>query len=312
MGAVRIEVKDLRVDYDETVAVRDLSIDVRGGTVYGLVGPNGAGKTTTLKALATVLEPTYGEIRINGIDALKDREQVRPLLGFMPDYSPLYSDLTVWEFLDLYAAAYRLRGEAKKKRIEDSLSQAWLQEKRDSLIESLSHGMQQRLILAKTLLHDPEILFLDEPANGLDPIGRIELRNILRDLGQQGRAVIVSSHILTELSDFCNAMGIMERGVLVLSGSIDEIRKRFASRTELYVELLGNHVGLDTVLQGYPKVSNVMRRGKRWEVSFEGDEQETAKLLQFLHEKQVPVVSFHRPEKNMEDIFLESGVKGVS
>jgi ABC-2 type transport system ATP-binding protein len=285
---------------------------VRAGTVYGLVGPNGAGKTTTLKVLATVLEPTYGEIRINGIDALKDREKVRPLIGFMPDYSPLYFDLTVWECLDLYAASYGLRGAAKTNRIEESLSQAWLQEKRNSMIESLSHGMQQRLVLAKTLLHDPEILFLDEPANGLDPIGRIELRNILRELGQQGRAVIVSSHILTELSDFCNAMGIMEKGVLVLGGTIEEIRKRFATRTELYIELLGNCAALDTVLQGYPKVAAVTRCGKRWEVSFEGDESETAQLLSFLHGKNVPVVSFHRQEKNMEDIFLESGVKGVS
>ena len=312
MAGISIQVKDLRVDYDETTAVRDLSLEVPAGTVYGLVGPNGAGKTTTLKALATMLEPTYGEIRINGIDALKEREKVRPIIGFMPDYSPVYSDLTVWEYLDLYASAYKLRGEAKRKRIDDSLAQAWLNEKRDSMIESLSHGMQQRLVLAKTLLHDPQVLFLDEPANGLDPIGRIELRNILRDLGRQGRAVIVSSHILTELSDFCNAMGIMEKGVLVLSGSIEEIRKRFATRTELYIELLGNHALLDAVLKDYPKVASVTRSGKRWEVSFTGDEQETANLLRFLHDQKLSVVSFHRPEKNMEDIFLESGVKGVS
>jgi ABC-2 type transport system ATP-binding protein len=307
-----IQVTDLRVDYDETTAVRDLSLEVPAGTVYGLVGPNGAGKTTTLKALATMLEPTYGEIRINGIDALKEREKVRPILGFMPDYSPLYSDLTVWECLDLYAAAYRLRGQEKTKRNEECLNQAWLQEKRNSMIESLSHGMQQRLVLAKTLLHNPQILFLDEPANGLDPIGRIELRNILRDLGRQGRAVIVSSHILTELSDFCNAMGIMEKGVMVLGGSIEEIRKQFATRTELYIELLGNHAPLDMVLQGYPHVLAVTRRGKRWEVSFDGDEQETAGLLGFLFHKGLPVMSFYRHEKNMEDIFIESGVKGVS
>lgn len=312
MGEPLIQVKDLRVDYDETVAVRDLSFDVPAGTVYGLVGPNGAGKTTTLKALATMLDPTYGKIYIDGIDALADREKVRPIIGFMPDYSPLYSDLTVWEYLDLYAASYRLRGAARTKRIEECLAQAWLQEKRNSLIETLSHGMQQRLVLAKTLLHDPRILILDEPANGLDPIGRIELRNVLRELGSQGRAVIVSSHILTELSDFCNAMGIMERGVLVLSGSIDDIRKRFASRTELYIELLGNHSDLGVVLRGYPHVLAVTRRGKRWEISFDGNEQETADLLTFLMQKDARVVSFHRPEKNMEDIFLESGVKGVS
>jgi ABC-2 type transport system ATP-binding protein len=307
-----IQVQDLRVDYDETIAVKDLSLEVPAGTVYGLVGPNGAGKTTTLKALATMLDPTYGKIFINGINALEHREKVRPIIGFMPDYSPVYSDLTVWEFLDLYAAAYRLEGEAKRKRIEESLSQAWLQEKRDSLIETLSHGMQQRLVLAKTLLHDPRILILDEPANGLDPIGRIELRNILRELGSQGRAVVVSSHILTELSDFCNAMGIMEKGVMVLSGSIDEIRQRFASRTELYVEILGNHTNLGTLLQGYPHVVAVTQRGKRWEITFDGSDQETADLLSFLMKQDTRVVSFHRPEKNMEDIFLESGVKGVS
>ena len=312
MGEALIQVTDLRVDYDETVAVRDLSLEVPAGTVYGLVGPNGAGKTTTLKALATMLEPTYGKIRIHGVDALKEPEKVRPILGFMPDYSPLYSDLSVWEYLDLYAGAYRLEGSQKTKRIEECLNQAWLQEKRNSLIESLSHGMQQRLVLAKTLLHNPQILFLDEPANGLDPIGRIELRNILRDLGQQGRAVIVSSHILTELSDFCNAMGIMEKGVLVLGGSIDEIRKRFATRTELYIELLGDHVALDTLLQGYRHVLAVTRRGKRWEVTFDGDERDTAGLLSFLFQQQLQVVSFYRHEKNMEDIFIESGVKGVS
>jgi ABC-2 type transport system ATP-binding protein len=222
-----IEVSDLRVDYDDFCAVRDLSLTIGDGEVCGLIGPNGAGKTSTMRAIVGLLEPTYGSIRVNGIDARERPDDAQRSMGFMPDFAPVYEDLKCWEFLDIFAAAYKIPKAIRKQRVEEELARVSLTEKRDVPAGTLSRGMRQRLTLAKTLLSDPQVLLLDEPASGLDPNARIELKQIIRSLAAEGRSVLVSSHILSEMSEFCTSVAIMERGRMVVHGTIAEVQAKF-------------------------------------------------------------------------------------
>ncbi|MGB9643149.1 MAG: ABC transporter ATP-binding protein [Candidatus Ratteibacteria bacterium] len=207
-----VEVENLIVDFENVTACKNVSFQVFAGEIFGLIGPNGAGKTTTLKVLATLLKPTYGKIKINGFDLEKQILQIRKIIGFMPDFSPVYEEMKVWEFLELYASAYGIARDKRNKKIDSELHRANLAGKKDAFIGELSRGMKQRLVLAKTLLSEPQVLLLDEPASGLDPLARKELSDILTNLGKEGKTIIISSHILTELSDFCTSVGIMENG----------------------------------------------------------------------------------------------------
>ena len=213
-----IQVRNLRVDYDDVCAVRNLSLQLKSGEVYGLIGPNGAGKTSTLRAIVGLVESTYGDVLIDGLDIAEQREDATRLIGFMPDSAPIYEDVTVWEYLDLFATAYMLPKQMRAPTIAYYLQLVDLFEKRDSMTNQLSRGMRQRLMLAKTLLPDPKVLLLDEPASGVDPYGRALLKDIMRKLGAAGKTVIISSHILSELSEFCTSIGIMQKGEMVISG----------------------------------------------------------------------------------------------
>jgi len=223
MSEPLLQVEGLRVEYDDVTAVDDVSFSVDAGMVYGLAGPNGAGKTSTIRAIASLVEPTWGRIRVGGIDLAEDPRGALARIGFMPDFPPLYEDLTVAEFLALYASAYGLRADIRAARIDAVIAQVSLDGKREAMCGTLSRGMRRRLFLAKTLLHDPDVVLLDEPASGLDPQARMELRGIMVDLGRRGKAVLVSSHILSEMSGFCNAVGVMERGRMIVSGRIEDV-----------------------------------------------------------------------------------------
>src|SRR3954453_1512582 len=205
-----IRVRDLRIDYDNVCAVRDLSLEVAPGEVCGLIGPNGAGKTTTMRAMLGLLEPTYGEILIAWVDMRERPRDACRAIGFMPDFAPMYDDLTCWEFLDLFAASYGIRRPRRRRETDRAREEVGLAEKRDAMVAGLSRGMRQRLMLAKTLIPDPLVLLLDEPASGIDPQGRIDLKNILKELAARGKSVLVSSHILTEMQEFCTSVAIME------------------------------------------------------------------------------------------------------
>ena len=207
-----INIKSLRVDYEGTNAVDDIDLHVQKGQIFGLVGPNGAGKTSTIKALAGVLEPTYGEINIDGKDMDLAQEEVLQNIGYMPDFPPVYENLRVWEYLDVFAAAYQIKKNARPEKITYWIDRVNLSNKTNAFIRDLSRGMRQRLVLAKTLLPDPDVLLLDEPASGLDPISRKNMRDIFKEVSAAGATILISSHILTELSDFCHAVGIMEKG----------------------------------------------------------------------------------------------------
>jgi len=309
-----IKARSLRVDYEEVTAVFDLDLEVAAGQVYGLIGPNGAGKTSTIRALAGVLEPTYGDIELMGVDARRRPEEASRALGYMPDFAPLYTDLKVWEYLDVFGLAYLLSDRRRRERVEACLAQVHLSEKRNELVRGLSRGMQQRLALAKTLIPEPRVLLLDEPASGLDPIGRIELREILAALARDGAAVLVSSHILSELSEYCTAVGIMERGRMVISGSIDSILARIGSRGTLRVRLVRPHAGLQETLAQCPCLAEVAvaADGLGAQARFAGGDAEAAQLLARLLSAGAEVSAFHVVREDIEDIFMRIGAREVS
>ena len=232
-----IQIKDLTKTYRDLTAVRGLNLTIEKGDVFGFIGPNGAGKTTTIKVLATLLEPTTGAAYVDGVDVVRNPLEVRRLIGYMPDFFGVYDDVKVWEYLDFFAAAYKIPVNKRKGIIDDVLELTDLTGKREAYVESLSRGMKQRLCLSKTLVHDPKVLLLDEPASGLDPRARIEFRALLKELQSMGKTIFVSSHILPELADFCNVVGIMERGHLIVSGRVNDIVQKLEGAIVLDVRL---------------------------------------------------------------------------
>jgi ABC-2 type transport system ATP-binding protein len=307
-----IAIRDLRVDYDNICAVRDLSLEVEPGEVCGLIGPNGAGKTTTMRTMLGLIEPTYGEIEIMGIDVREQPEEVGRLVGFMPDFPPVYEDLYVWEFLDLFAASYRIPRPARPAQVDRYLEIVGLSEKRNASVIELSRGMRQRLMLAKTLMPDPQVLLLDEPASGVDPQGRIDLKNILKRLAAERRTILVSSHILAEMNEFCTSVAIMERGQVVVSGRIDEVNARIMGDSLLVVEVLD---GLETflnVLASEPLAGPIETKADAHEFRFRGDAEQASDLLTRLVNAGVRVSSFSRRKENLEELFLKVGARELS
>lgn len=307
-----IEVRNLRVDYDDVCAVRDLSLDVSGGEVYGLIGPNGAGKTTTLRALVGLLEPTYGDVRIRGLDLEQHREEATQAIGFMPDSAPLYDDLKVWEFLDLWAASYHIPAGRRQQAIDTELERVDLTAKREAMTGTLSRGMRQRLMLAKTLLPDPDVLLLDEPASGVDPFGRALLKDILRERGAAGKAVIISSHILSELSEFCTSVGIMEKGSLMLSGKVDEIAQRVFGGGSISLEVVAGAELVEGVLAGREQIMGLTQQGSSFRFTFTGTPEEAGGLMAALVQAGVRMSAFSPRQEDLEAVFLKVGAREVS
>src|ERR1044071_8978507 len=233
-----IQIHHLRKQYKDLVALHDLNLELNAGDIFGYIGPNGAGKTTTIKMLATLLTPTAGTAYVDGVDVVRNPEAVRAVLGYMPDFFGVYDDIKVWEYLDFFAAAYRIPRHKRPQIIDDVLTLTDLNVKKDAYVESLSRGMKQRLCLAKTLVHDPKVLLLDEPASGLDPRARIEIKELLKELKAMGKTIIISSHILPELADFCNKIGIIEKGQMIVAGDVGEIVKDVRERHVLEVKIL--------------------------------------------------------------------------
>ncbi len=308
-----IQTVDMRVDYEDVTAVSDLNLRIEEGEVFGLIGPNGAGKTSTIRVLATLQRPTYGDVSICGIDALEQPREVHRLLGYMPDLPPVYEDLRCWEFLDLFASAYFVDRRERLARVDECLTMVNLQGKRDAMAGTLSRGMTQRLVLAKTILPDPRVLLLDEPASGLDPHARIELRDLLKMLGEQGKTILVSSHILTELQEMCTSIGIMERGRLLEAGRIEDIVDRLSERRRLLVvevhEFERHEAGLREALEPIGEIS-VFERGLG--VAFAGDDRAAAELLRALVGRDLPVTAFYERRMGVEDIVRRIGAREVS
>ena len=312
MAEPLLSVKGLRVDYEDITAVDDVSFSVEAGMVYGLIGPNGAGKTSIIRVIATLLQPTYGQVQVCGIDLVADPLHALQHLGFMPDMPPLYEDLFVEEFLELFASAYGLSGAARTKRIDALLEKVQLVEKHRTPAGELSRGMKQRLFLAKTLLHDPKVLLLDEPASGLDPRARLDMRDVIVELGREGKAVVVSSHILAEMEDFCNSVGIMERGKMLLSGRIGDILKQLRPGLLLRVRLLQPDDRLGAQLGGFAGVSDVEVDGSSATFKLAGEADAAANLLRELIQRDFRVAEYRELTSNLQDIFLQVSTGRVS
>ncbi|MCC5823440.1 MAG: ABC transporter ATP-binding protein [Phycisphaerales bacterium] len=249
-----IETINLTKRYNDLVALNALNLTINEGDCFGFIGPNGAGKTTTIKILATLLKPSSGQAQIAGLTVGYQNRQIRPLIGYVPDFMGAYQDMVVHEYLEFFAAAYNINGMQRKKVVNDVLELTDLSYKQTAEVASLSRGMQQRLSIARVLLHDPKVLLMDEPASGLDPRARIEIRELLKELKRMGKTILISSHILHELAELCNTVGIIERGELLFSGSVNEILKRakvghvihvgVAERMEAACQVLGTMPGV--------------------------------------------------------------------
>jgi ABC-2 type transport system ATP-binding protein len=307
-----IRTVDLRVDYGNLTAVKELDLHVPYGEIFGLLGPNGSGKSSTFRVLGTLQEPTYGDVYVAGIDIAESPHEVHKILGFMPDLPVVYDELKCWEFLDAFASAYFLGdAAARKKRIDACLELTNLTAKRDALSGSLSRGMKQRLLFAKTLLHQPDLLILDEPAGGLDPIGRVELRNVIREQAKMGKTILISSHILTELDDFCTSIGILEKGRLVIDGKIADIRAHLAPHKRWVIELLKEDERAVSCIRSCIEVERLEVDGPVIEVDFDGTDDEAADLLAHLIGEKIRVKAFYEQEADVEDIFLQIGAREV-
>jgi ABC-2 type transport system ATP-binding protein len=303
-----LTIDSLRVDFADVVAVRDVSLALDPGDVCGLIGPNGAGKTTTLRAVVGLELTTHGEVRIAGYDLRRNPTEFKRLVGLMSDTCPVYDQLTVVEFLDHFARAYRVADRAA--RVAECLAFTSLTEKRDAPCGTLSRGIKQRLVLAKTLLPDPSVLLLDEPASGLDPLARVELRNLLQKLRSLDKAVLISSHILGELAGFCNKVAIMERGKLVSSGTIAEL-SRHVGKQRMLVKWRQEQTGALEVLRGFSCVKNITAAPDGATFDLEGNADANETLLKELIQQGVRVTQWRSLGDDLEYIFFQSGAKEV-
>ena len=302
-----IEVYNLHRFFGRVRAVDDISFQVYPGQVFGFIGPNGAGKTTTMRILATLDQPSYGNAYVAGFSVVEDPDQVRLRLGFMPDYFNTYPYVNVVEYLDFYARAYGLRGNQRRRAVEFTMHFTGLEPLADKPTRALSKGMKQRLCLGRAMIHDPLVLVLDEPAAGLDPRARIELRQMIRRLAQRGKAVFISSHILTELAEICDAVGVIEAGKLRAQGPVEHIRRQLArGGATVQVELLDQVEQAVRWLEQRVGVSQVERGQQENTLTFqhEGDASERAELLRQMVQAGLPVVGFSAKEHTLEDLFL--------
>jgi ABC-2 type transport system ATP-binding protein len=300
-------VRDVRVDYDEHTALRGVSFAVRCGTVFGLIGPNGAGKTTLLRAISGLLPLSAGAIVVRGHDVATAPREAAACSGYMPDLPPVYDDLTVYEFLDLFATAQRVRPQHRRRRIGELVERVKLTEKMHACAGGLSRGMKQRLFLARTLLHDPDVILLDEPASGLDPNARADLASILRALGNEGRAVIVSSHILAELDEFCTEYGILERGTMQVTGSLNDMARPVGRDVVLHIELAqideSIRARLSAVLAelGMPSAPRI--EGREVSLAYDGADESRRALLRALVLAEIPVCGLSEARERIRDVY---------
>jgi ABC-2 type transport system ATP-binding protein len=300
-----IEVINFTKRYGDFVAVDDLSFTIGKGEIFGFIGPNGAGKSTTIRFLATLLRPTSGEGRVAGYSVVADAMAVRRVIGFMPDDFGVYDGMKVWEFLDFFAVAYEIPYTFRKKIIGEVLELLDLTHKRDDYVNGLSKGMKQRLCLAKTLVHDPPVLILDEPASGLDPRARLEMKALLNELRGMGKTILISSHILSELADFCTSIGIIERGKLLAAGSIQEIQNQLRSHRVLKVRVLdASTAHAESLLRQHASVRAVEAFDHTLTAEFEGQDDDMARLLNQLIGAGVTIQSFAEEPLRLEDVFM--------
>lgn len=299
-----ISIRNFGKTYGDFVAVENLNLDIAAGEMFGFIGPNGAGKSTTIRFLATLLRATHGEATVNGHSVTREPLKVRQSVGYMPDTFGVYDGMKVWEFLDFFAVAYQIKKADRKAVIGDVLELLDLTHKRDDYVNGLSRGMKQRLCLAKTLVHDPPVLILDEPASGLDPRARLEVKALLKELRRMGKTILISSHILTELADCCTSIGIIERGQLLLHGPIDKVYRQIQRNRHIEVRFKGDQDAGLSLIRSDPHVRSVEVNSRSCVVEMGGEDADVQRLMRQLATSDVGLVSFADKEPTLEDVFM--------
>jgi ABC-2 type transport system ATP-binding protein len=305
-----IETKHLTKIFGNLTAVDDLNLTINQGDIFGFIGPNGAGKTTTMRILVTLLEPTRGRAIIDGLDVARNGKKVRRVIGYMPDFMGVYDDLKVFEYLEFFAAAFGIERSKRKSIVEGVLELTDLQSKKSATVDSLSRGMQQRLGLARVLIHDPKVLILDEPASGLDPRARIEIRELLRELKRMGKTIMISSHILSELEEICDHVGIIEHGQLIYSGTIEEIKPRLGIHTKVRVQVLGDQEKAIELLSALPQIHQVQPFKNYISVTFKEGEKMDGVIARTLVGADMDIIMIQPEQLKLDDAFLQL-TKGI-
>jgi ABC-2 type transport system ATP-binding protein len=299
-----IEFQHVRKYYGSTHALDDVSLTINSGTIYGFVGANGAGKSTAFSILATLIPATSGDILVNGKSVTNDAHAVRAMIGYMPDFFGVYDQLKVEEYLDFYGSAYQMSPTIREQKITELLTLVRLTDKRHEYVDDLSRGMKQRLCLARTLMHNPDVLILDEPASGLDPRARVEMRDILKDLKRLGKTICISSHILPELAEICDEIGVLHAGKLIASGNIAEIEAQMQGEKWVTISVVSDVEHAVAYFANYPQVANATQQGNAITFAFHGDELAQAELLKDAVEAGIRVSALEVQKKNLEDVFM--------
>jgi len=299
-----IKTHNLTKKYGELFAIQAIELDLAAGDLFGFIGPNGAGKTTTMRILATLLDPTWGEAYVCGHSIYRDPKEIRRLVGYMPDFFGVYDDMKVIEYLEFFAAAYRINGTKRRQVCNEKLDLVDLDFKRDAYANTLSRGQTQRLGLARVLLHEPQVLLLDEPLSGLDPRARIEMRAVLRRLGQQGKTIMVSSHILPELADMCNKVGIIDKGVMGFNGSVTDALRQVRERIVLHIAVTGDQDAAGRLLEGSDLVENVGSKDGQLVVTLKKGVEDYTDLSPLLVAAGHKIRLFREEEVNLESAFM--------
>jgi len=306
-----IKTEDLTKVYGDLKAIDSLTLELDDGDLFGFIGPNGSGKTTTMRILATLLQPSWGEATVCNYSIYTHPKEIRRLIGYMPDFFGVYDDMTVIEYLNFFAAAYRIKGPSRRKICDDVLGLVDLGYKRDAFVTSLSRGMTQRLGLARVLLHDPKVLLLDEPASGLDPRARIEIRTLLKQLGKTGKTIMVSSHILPELADICNKVGIIERGELLVNAEVAEVMRRVRQQPLVKIGVVGDQEAAARLIEQHSSVERVdLRNGHIYATLAKGID-DYSDLATALFENGYRIKTFQEDEINLETAFMAL-TKGIT
>ena len=300
-----IETKQLTKRFGDLIAVNEINLNLKEGDVFGFIGPNGSGKTTTMRMLTTLLSPDYGEAYVCGHSIYTHPHEIRLMVGFMPDFFGVYDDMTVIEYLEFFATTYRIKGPQRRKVCEEKLELVDMTFKRDAMVNQLSRGQTQRIGLARVLLHEPQVLLLDEPASGLDPRARIEIRNLLKRLGEMNKTVIVSSHILPELADVCTRVGMIEKGNLIVDGYVEEVMRKARQRILLHIQVSGEIEQAAALIEQHEQVASIDIRRDTAIVSLASEVVDYSFLPTLLIENGFPIRMFREEDVNLETAFLE-------
>ncbi|BCZ48502.1 ABC transporter [Clostridium gelidum] len=298
-------IKDLEKSYGKFKALNKMNLDIKKGEIFGFIGPNGAGKSTTMKIVSGLLYPDSGEVYVDGIDAIKNNKKLKEKIGYMPDFFGVYDNLKAYEYLEFYGSIYGISGKEIKDLSMDLLALVNLENKCDAYVDGLSRGMKQRLCLARCLIHNPQLLILDEPASGMDPRARFEMKNILKNLKDMGKTILVSSHILSELGEICTNIGIVESGQLVCQGTVEDIMNTATGNENIIITVMNKEEKAVKLLKEMPKVGKVKFENKIITITFNGNEEECVGLLKTMIMNDIPIISFNKEVSSLEDLFIK-------